>query len=162
VAGAIVAAAFLAGLAALDGGEFLKFASRLAQPRKHFEPATPIVAHIRAHSSPTDRIWNLVRDQSVIYAHADRLAPTRFFYVSANLFRDLPAPDAARDEIVRSVSSNPPRFIVFDGDYAWLDKVTLGKWFREKYRKTRVDRLWELSESESTGTPSSAPAPGYS
>lgn len=162
VAGAIVATALLLGLAALDGRELLKLASRLAQPRKHFEPATPIVAHIRAHSSPTDTIWNLVRDQSVIYAHTDRLAPTRFFYVSANLFRDLPAPDAVRDQIVRAVTSNPPRFIVFDGDYAWLDKVALGAWFREKYRKTRVDRLWELSESESTVTPSSAPAPGYS
>lgn len=133
---------FAAGLGTVDVREAHRFARSLAQPKATFHADDEAVSFIRANTTPADSIWNLVRDGSAVYAHADRLSPTRFFYVAANLFRDLPNPEAAKREIREALVTRPPKIVVFDGDEAWLAKADLAEWFRNGYAPTQVARVF--------------------
>jgi hypothetical protein len=139
-----VACGLVLALVLVDRVELLRFARGLAGPRQTFGEHDQLVAAIVARSAKEETIWNLARETGWIYAHADRTAPTRFYYVSANLFRDLPDPEAVRREIQTEVMTHPPRFIVHDGQPAWLDKVGLRAWFEANYAPTDVPRLFEL------------------
>jgi hypothetical protein len=130
-------------LVLVDRVELARFARGLAGPRQTFGEQDPTVAAIVARSANGETVWNLARETGWIYAHADRTAPTRFYYLSANLFRDLPDPEAARREIQADVMTHPPRLIVHDGQPAWLDKVGLRAWFEAHYAPTDIPRLFE-------------------
>jgi len=67
----------------------------------------------------------------------------RFRTVSANLVRDLTDPDAGRDEIQAAVMAHPPRFIIHDGQTAWLDEVGLRGWFEAACAPADVPRWLE-------------------
>lgn len=138
-----VALALVVALAAVDRAEVVRFTRGIAQPRATWGADDLAARYIREHSRPDETIWNLVREGGWIHAHADRVAPTRFFYISANLFRDLPDPEGARQEIRAAVASSPPRFVLFDGNRVWLDKVGLWDWFQAGYAPTAIPRLFE-------------------
>jgi len=129
----LVVAIFLVGAVLADWREATAFVRRLEQPRAYFSGDRELVRYVKANTEPGDTIWNLVREGSSIYAHADRLSPTRFYYVSVHLFRDLPDPEAARREIRCALDSHPPKLVLFDGNDAWLAKVHLDDWFRANY-----------------------------
>jgi hypothetical protein len=133
IRGGLVVAIFLGGAALADWREANAFVQRLEQPRAYFSGDSELVRYVKANTTPTDTIWNLVREGSSIYAHADRLSPTRFYYISANLFRDVPDPERARREIRCDLDSHPPKLVLFDGNDAWLGKVQLADWFRANY-----------------------------
>ena len=133
-----IVAVFLAVLLTADGGEAARFGRALAQRRATFHGDDEVISFIQANTGPSDTIWNLVREGSAVYAHADRLSPTRYFYIAANLFRDLPDPEVAKREIRQSLAAQPPRIVLFDGDEAWLGKVELAEWFRQNYAPTPV------------------------
>ena len=147
-------AVFVGALLTADGHEAARFVRTLAQPRAIFHGDDEVVAFIRANTTPSDPIWNLVREGSAVYAHADRLSPTRFFYIAANLFRDLPDPQGAKREIREALTVRPPKIIVFDGDEAWLAKADLVEWFRNNYAPTRVARVFLRRPSTASGEPS--------
>jgi hypothetical protein len=132
--GAALAALGALGLVATDTREAARFARAVSQPRTQFQADHELVSFIQASTAPADPIWNLVRDESAIYAHADRLSPTRFIYIPVNLFRDLPHPEAARNEIRGALAARPPKIVLFDGDASWLAKAGLEEWFRTNYQ----------------------------
>jgi hypothetical protein len=148
-----VFAVFVAALLAVDGPEAARFGRALVQQRATFHGDDEILAFIRANTTPSDPIWNLVREGSSVYAHADRLSPTRFFYIATNLFRDLPNPAGAKREIREALAMRPPKIIVFNGDEAWLAKADLVEWFRNGYAPTQVARVFlRRSPTVSSGT----------
>jgi hypothetical protein len=148
-----VFAVFVAAFLAVDGPESARFGRALVQQRATFHGDDEILAFIRANTTPSDPIWNLVREGSSVYAHADRLSPTRFFYIATNLFRDLPNPAGAKREIREALAMRPPKIIVFDGDEAWLAKADLVEWFRNGYAPTQVARVFlRRSPTVSSGT----------
>jgi hypothetical protein len=132
--GAALIALVALGLVAADTREAARFACAVSHPRALFQADHDLVSFIDASTAPADPIWNLVRDGSAVYAHADRLSPTRFIYLGVNLFRDLPHPEAARDEIRTALAARPPKIILFDGDASWLAKAGLEEWFRTNYQ----------------------------
>jgi hypothetical protein len=149
-----IVAVFVGALLTVDGHEAGRFGRALAQRRTTFHGDDEVVSFIRANTASSDPIWNLVREGSAVYAHADRLSPTRFFYISANLFRDLPDPEGARREIGEALAVRPPKIIVFDGDNAWLAKADLVEWFRTNYEPTSVARVFLRRASTASGGPS--------
>lgn len=146
-----IVAVFVGALLTVDGHEAGRFGRALAQQRATFHGDDEVVSFIRANTAPSDPIWNLVREGSAVYAHADRLSPTRFFYIGANLLRDLPDPEGARREIGEALAVLPPKIIVFDGDDAWLAKANLVEWFRTNYAPTRVARVFLRRPSTPSG-----------
>lgn len=118
------------------------FARGVAQPRRRFGDGDRRVAFIEANTSVNDTVWNLVRDGAWICAHANRLSPTRYFYISARLFRDLPDPEGARREIRQALLARPPELVLFDGNEMWLHATGMKQWFQDNYEATGVPRIY--------------------
>jgi hypothetical protein len=141
--GAGLLAAVAIGIVAGSPSEAARFTRGVSQPRAYFHGDDALAAFVDAKTTPDEPIWNLVRNGSAIYAEARRLAPTRFIYIAANLFRDLPDPEAARKEIQDALAARPPKIVLFDGDDAWLRKAGLEDWFRTHYRPGPLPTVFE-------------------
>jgi hypothetical protein len=133
--------------------ESARFVRSVSQPRAFFHGDDELAAFIDANTTPHDRVWNLVRNGSAIYADARRLSPTRFIYIAVNLFRDLPDPDAARREIRDSLDARPPKIVLFDGDVGWLEKAGLEQWFSTHYRRGPVSTVFLRKAAPPEATP---------
>ena len=137
----------VASMLVLDGKLVMTFAKRVAQPYCRFGDGDQTVAFIRANTSAEQTVWNLVRESAWICAHADRLSPTRYFFISARLFRDLPDPKGARREIHDALSLHPPQLVLFDGHEAWLETAGVKEWFHGGNEPTQVPRVYRRRQS---------------
>jgi len=120
-------------LLAVDPKPSADFLRSLAHPRERWDVGADRAAVVRALTRPDEPIWNLIRGGDWIYAMADRLAPTRFLYLPAHLFRDLPDAEAARREIVSALETHPPRVVLCDEDRSAMTEAGLQDWFEHNY-----------------------------
>lgn len=131
---------FLAALILVDASAW----DRLAK-RAFVSPCDartgPIASYVRDDSRESDTLWAPTGDFSRCYLEAQRLSPTRYFFIAPHLFISTSRADAAARivEIREALLLRPPAFLILTpSDTETFKVIGLHDWLLRNYRPLAV------------------------